>query len=313
MLFHRRFQYLLPPYVFGDLPENQVRKLETHLQNCKECRSELEQLRRFNAVISRSPLPEPAEEILREARSQFRSVLQDERRRADPGRFSGFWAPVRIPRPAFALGLVVLLAVGILAGRYLPPAPGGSQAVTTDVVPRDAVRITNMQLIGGGAPGEEIELTFDAVKPVHLRGTREDPEIQKVLAYALVNSDNPGVRLRAVGSVTSRSTVPLEREMKGALLLALRTDRNDGVRKAALQAILGYPGDREVRDGLIYVLLNDGNPGLRIAAINGLDTLRSRGYVPDEEMIRAFRESMRNDENLYVRTKAQTIIGVKQQ
>lgn len=101
--------------------------------------------------------------------------------------------------------------------------------------------------------------------------------------------------------------------MKAALLLALRTDRNDGVRKAALQAILRYPGDREVRDGLLYVLLNDRNPGLRIAAINGLDTLRARGYVPDEEMIRAFRESVQNDENLYVRTKAQTIIGVKQQ
>lgn len=313
MLFHRRFQYLLPQYVFGDLPEHQATRLEEHLQTCAECRAELEQLRKFNAVVSRSPLPEPAEEILREARSQFRSALQTERRREARRQFSRFRDPVTIPRPALALGLAGLLAVGILAGRYILPAPDGSQSLRADVVPGEATRITNMQLIGGGDPGEEIELTFDAVKPVRLRGYRRDPEIQKLLAYAVVNSDNPGVRLRAVGSVTSRPEVPQDREMKAALLLALRTDRNDGVRKAALQAIVRYPGDREIRDGLLYVLLNDQNPGLRIAAINGLDTLRGRGYVPDEEMIRAFRQSVQNDENLFVRTKAQTIIGVKQQ
>jgi hypothetical protein len=313
MLFHRRFQYLLPQYVFGDLPENQATRLEKHLGSCRECRAELEELRKFNAAVSRSPLPEPAEEMLREARSQFRSALQAEGRREARGQVSRFWDAVTSPRPALALGLVGLLAVGILAGRYFLPAPSESQALPPDVVPGEAIRITNMQLIGGGDPAEEIELTFDAVKPVRLRGFREDPEIQKILAYAVVNSNNPGVRLRAVGSVNSRSTVPQDREMKAALLLALRTDRNDGVRKAALQAILRYPGDREVRDGLLYVLLNDRNPGLRIVAINGLDTLRARGYVPDEEMIRAFRESMKNDENLYVRTKAQTIIGVKQQ
>jgi HEAT repeat protein len=128
-----------------------------------------------------------------------------------------------------------------------------------------------------------------------------------------VKSDNPGVRIRAVGSFSATASALPEREVKTALLLALKTDQNDAVRKEALQAILRYQPDRDVRDALLYVLLHDANPGLRIAAINGLDSLETRGYEPDDQFLQTLRDKIQNDDNLYVRVKAQSILEEKAQ
>ncbi len=119
--------------------------------------------------------------------------------------------------------------------------------------------------------------------------------------------------MRAIGSAAATPSPAQDREMKAALLLALRTDKNDGVRKVALQALMRYPPDLEVRNALVYVLLNDVNPGLRIAAINGLDMLRERGLAPDQELIETFKDRIQHDDNLYIQAKAKTIIGAKRQ
>jgi hypothetical protein len=326
MIFHRRYQKLLPLYVYGEIRKDQMVLLENHLPQCAECRRELDELRKLHTFLAGSPLPEPDDDLLREARRQLAESLAMERgrgvgesvpgssgesRRREFGEIvRGLFGGILIPRPVLALGSLALLALGIAAGRILFPPHSGPRTDSPVLSSTDPVRITNMQL--SGTEGQEVELTFDTVRPVRLKGRIENPEIQKVLAYAVVNSDNPGVRLRAVGSVTSRPATQ-DREMKAALLLALRTDQNDGVRKEALRALLRWPADREVRDALLYVLLNDNNPGLRIAAVNGLDTLRARGILPDEELLQTFREKLQHDDNLYIRTKAQTIIGVKQQ
>jgi anti-sigma factor RsiW len=315
MIFHRRYQRLLPPYLYGDIRPREAALLEKHLDVCAECRSELDQLRKLHALASGAPLLEPDAEFLRDARMRFRQSLVGERRPGLTTRAAAFFDSairgITVPRPALVLGSAALILAGAIGGRVLFPARTTSQATPAEAAGIEGVRLANMQQVGG--EGQEVELTFDAVRPVRLKGKLESPEIQRILAYAVVNSDNPGVRLRAIGSAAVTPSPAQDREMKAALLLALRTDKNDGVRKEALQALLRYPPDREVRNALVYVLLNDVNPGLRIAAINGLDTLRERGLAPDHELIETFKDRIQHDDNLYIQAKAKTIIGVKQQ
>jgi hypothetical protein len=195
--------------------------------------------------------------------------------------------------------------VAILAGVFFAGRLSTSGADSP--LPADgSVRVTNIRLTGGG--DRAIEATFDLVKHVMLRGNIDDPQVQRVLASALVTGENPGVRLRAVNSVASGETVPTDRTVRTALILATRTDRNDAVRKEALLALLRYPPDREIRDVLLEVLTHDPNAGLRIAAINGLDSLRVQGFGPDPSQIRTYRERMNKEQNLYVRVKAQSLL-----
>ena len=309
MARHRQYQRKIPLSLYGELSEEERRELQQHVSTCEECRKELEGTKKLHTLLARVPAPEAEEALLREARLQFSSALRAERQRFQLwDRLKGLFTLPVVTRPAIGFAIVALLVLGFIGGRLVPA--GSSTAPDMDAVltSGEEIRVTNIRFIRNGASGEDIELLFDAVRSVRLRGSLDNPATQRVLAYALLNGDNAGVRLRAAGSITATTVTPLEREIKAALLLALKTDQNDGVRKEALQALLRYPADREVRDGLLYVLLNDVNPGLRIAAINGLDTLQAGGVQLDGELLQTFRQRVQHDENLYIRVKARSLL-----
>jgi HEAT repeat protein len=153
-----------------------------------------------------------------------------------------------------------------------------------------------------------VEFTFDAVRPVKMMGSVNDPQIQKVLTHAMLNDDNPGVRLRAVNAITAPRVEQPDNELKAALILALKTDPNAGVRREALNALQRYPPDNAVKNALLHTLLTDKNPGLRIAAINGFDSLRARGQSADQSIVSALRNRMLSDDNTYIRMRAKTVL-----
>jgi HEAT repeat protein len=300
---------MLPLLLYGDLSGEERKKLELHLERCANCRKGLDNTKKLHALLSRMPAKEASEELLRDARIQFRESLTLEGRQGSiTDRLTGIITSSWVPRPAMVIAGIALFAFGIVGGRYLFPKAEKDKSLESFLLSGGGMRVTNMQFVDNSPSNEEIVMSFDAVTPVRLRGNVRDPQMQKALAYALVKSENPGVRIRAAGSITAGSSLLVEREVKAALLLALKTDQNDGVRKEAIQTLLRYPPDREVRDALLYVLLHDANPGLRIAAINGLDTLTRNGIQPDEETLRTYRQRLQNDENLYVRVKAQSIL-----
>jgi hypothetical protein len=303
---------MLPLLLYGDLSDAQVRDLEEHLAHCEPCRNVLHETRKLHELLSRVPAPAPSEEFLRDARMQFRAaMIAEHSNRSLALRVRDFFSPGFMPRPALVAGGLALLAIGFASGRFSPHGTAASGTGVEDVLASGGtVHVTNMRTVENTESGGQIELTFDAVKSFRIRGSIDEPAIQKVLACALVSGD-PGVRMRAASSVTLTKSAAPEREVKAALLLALRSDQNDGVRKEALQAIQRYAVDREVRDALLDVLLNDPNPGLRIAAINALDSLRARGYQPDAGELQAYRELQNSETSLYVRVKARSIIEEK--
>jgi hypothetical protein len=313
MARHHYYRRMLPLFLYGDLSEPESRDLEQHLAGCEECRRELDGMRKLHSLLSRVPVPEPGEALLRDARLQFSTALRAAQNRISLwDRITGAISLPPIRRPALAIGMLALAVLGFLAGRMSRPSQIDEPTIGEDLsTPGGGIRITNVRLISNEQPGGDIELVYDAVRSVRLRGSLNNPSIQKALAYALVTGENAGVRMRAANSVYATQSAAPEREVKAALLLALKSDQNDGVRREAMRTLLRFPADREVRDALLYVLLHDANPGLRVGAINGLDTLRARGYQPDEDQRETFRQTMQNDNNLYVRVKARSLLQEK--
>jgi hypothetical protein len=170
-------------------------------------------------------------------------------------------------------------------------------------------KIENVRFLDRGDGSGIVEFMFDAVTPVHMRGTIDDPQVQKVLARALLTDDNPGVRLSAVNALGSAPQLKADSALKFALIKALKSDPNVGVRKQALLALKSMPLDDGIKQAFLAALSSDANPGIRIAAINALDTAINRPGEFDNAVKEVLQRNALNDKNDYVRLKAKAVLS----
>jgi len=166
------------------------------------------------------------------------------------------------------------------------------------------ISVGNIRFIDADASDGNVEFTYEATAPVHLRGSVNDPLIQGVLSEALTDAQNPGVRLRAASLLNTDQLKQPDADVKRALITALKMDENNGVRKQALAALQNFPFDIEIRDAWLYVLNNDSNPAMRIAAIDAVRTERYR----DPEVLRVLEEKMNTDGNEYIRYRSRAVV-----
>jgi len=300
----------------GEIDGDERAVLERHMAACAECRAEFASLGRLHAALTGGSRGLDVDDrLLEEARQELRVALRSERGRVR------FWpsltASVRIePAWRLALGGAFALACGMLAGRTLfSPAVGhGVDVAPAPVAIRSAepreeeTRITNVHFVDHRKGTGEVEFTFDAVTPVRMRGSIDDPKIQKVLTHAMLNEENPGVRLQAVSALTRGGAESQDSDVRGALIKALEADPNVGVRKEALNALRRLPFDAEIKKALLHTLVADGNPGLRVAAINALDAARGGDAGVDSDFLAVLKQKAQTDDNNYIRVKARAVI-----
>ena len=323
---HEQYKELLQLSLYDELDRDEAHTLEKHLAVCKDCRSELEELKNLHSALAQHRPPEVTEQLLQETRQELRVALRNERvRQSGWEKLAERARDLILPQYKIAFGAVATLAVGILLG-YLVFAPSSTQRVheqpplqvarETPQGLKESTRITNVRFINSDVSSGEVEFMFEAVKPVRMEGSVNDPEIQKVLAYALLNDQNPGVRLRSVDAIGSEQLKQpaIEGEIKEALIAALKSDENPGVRKEALAVLQKFPFDDETKRVFLDVLIHDNNSGLRIAAINALEAARGESRHLDQEVLNVLKEKMRSDENNYIRLRARAVVEeMKQQ
>ena len=99
-------------------------------------------------------------------------------------------------------GAAAVLSIGFFVG-YLSFAP--DVAAELDPFGSDEVRITNLLLEEIGESNGEVQLTFEAARNFRLKGDIGDQRIQRFLAYALINEQNAGTRLRAVNTIRDQT------------------------------------------------------------------------------------------------------------
>ena len=316
---HEQYKEWVQLSVYDELDEDEQKMLAKHLTACDECRDELAKIQRMISLLKQTKEWEPDDELLREARLELRAALRLEKKRRERWSFlNGFFGSLVSPKFAYALGGAALLLIGFFGGNLLfnreapqeKPAPT-IQASNASFVQGDA-KISNVHFLGNPQAGGEVEFTFDAITPVHIKGNVDDERVQKVLTHALLNEDNPGVRLRSVSAIALQTEQPRnlqDQAIKYALLKALKSDENPAVRKEALKALQKFAFDDDIKKVFLDVLMHDKNSGIRIAVINLLDSVKVEGKPLDQDILDVLKQRMKSDDNNYIRIKAKEALG----
>jgi hypothetical protein len=179
------------------------------------------------------------------------------------------------------------------------PAPAAGVAVPAEIASISSiVRQPNSHMV---------EVRYNQLVPQRLEGSLDDPAIRQLLMLASQNSASTGVRDDSVGLMAAECKAGHSCKAAGirdALMVALRYDKNDGVRKKALEGLEPYVAeDIRVRDAVLEALMNDSDPRISTAAINILEP------VEGDTSVRQVLHSVANtDRNPYIRTVSRQVL-----
>ena len=300
--------------LYSELNNEEQSVLELHLKDCDECRNELEQQRNLLSLIS-AKKNDVDDKLLMEARAQLRGAIRNERQR------KGYLDNIiqylnnfiTIPFRTVLSG-VALLVIGFFVGYLFY----GSSTIDPNIIPektnnqfpvfQDDVTISNISFIDSDPSDGEVEFTFVAMKPVYLKGRVDDPKIQSILTYSMLNEQNPGSRFNSINAMYSENPIKFDKDVKDALITVVMTDENPGVRREALKLMKKLPYDEDVKQAFIYVLTTDTSSGLRIEAINALVDAGKKGFTLNKNEIDLFKQKLQTDDNSYIRYRTKTIL-----
>jgi Putative zinc-finger len=315
---HKKYKNLIDEYFFGEIGSREKVELEEHLKDCKLCRSEFNSAKVLKESLLNDQLPEPGEDILREVRSELRINLRAARMKTGwwkrlSGKFSSsFFITPQLATAAFSF-LIIGLILGYLFFRssgsihYSLENPQQQNNISEASLSGDT-KINNIRFIDKNAGDGTVEFTFDAVKPVHIKGKINDPKIQNILTYSMLNEDNPGTRLNTISLINSSRQPQQDNEIKNALLSVVKFDNNQGVRWEAMKLLNKFKFDDEIKKTLLYVLQNDSSSGMRIEAMNRLVEASKTGSSFNREDLSIFKQKMEQDNNNFIRYQAQTVL-----
>jgi hypothetical protein len=232
----------LAAFLSGDLAEQEMQKIRSHLELCDPCRGEFRSMKGLWDALGSLPEEEPDEAV----RVRFYEMLDryersDFRRIAPASRAKGGWLKNLFPgRPAvqFALALAGL-AVGILIGTRMKGEPAGDT---------ELAQLHN-----------------------EVRG------ISRLLTFSLLQQESASERLRGV-SWSYRTGEP-DAEITAALLETLRYDPNMNVRLAALDALSRNPNQSGLRQDLIRSLPKQSSPLVQAAIVDLMIQFHEKGSI----------------------------------
>jgi anti-sigma factor RsiW len=315
---------------YGELPDDQVHELERHLGDCAECRKEREQLLALKVLADALPVAEPGPNLV--ARSRLR--LDEALDALPPKRWFELLAQRMMNNvaslQAAPVAACLLLVAGIGAGSlggyefaqnraaHAAAISAGTAAPAVTAAPTSAVvqqqsepAIANVASVSSivRQPGYEmVEVSYNQLVPEHIRGSLDDPAIRQLLMLATENSASAGVRGDSVGLLAAECRAGHSCQAAGirdALMVALRYDRNAGVREKALEGLEPYVAeDVRVRNAVLEALLNDNDPRIRTESINIL------GPVEADTSVRQVLYSVSTtDDNPHIRNVSRQVLS----
>ncbi|MGB6687599.1 MAG: HEAT repeat domain-containing protein, partial [Terracidiphilus sp.] len=155
---------------------------------------------------------------------------------------------------------------------------------------------------------EMVAVSFDRLVPQQVQGSLDDPAIRQLLMLAVQNSASAGVRDDSVGLMAAECRAGHSCKPEGirdALMVALRYDKDAGVREKALEGLQSYVAeDMRVRDAVLQALLNDSDPRIRSEAINILEPVEADTSV--RQVLSSVADS---DQNPHIRTVSREVLS----
>lgn len=305
---HNDFREMIQFYLYDELESDKKIILEEHLKTCNECRQEFESYKEMFAKISLDANEELDPKLLMEARLELRGLIKAERDRKSFLSKLNLYLLSFFNKPVgFAFSGVVIMMIGFLLGYFVFNSQP-VKSVVNNFDDFDPTKITNINFIDPDPSDGQVEFTFDAVKHNHVKGNINDPELQNILTYSILNAQNPGTRLNSISVINAMQSNKFDSEVKSALITVAKFDDNPGVRIEALKSLKVIPMDEDIKSTLIYVLLNDTSSGIRIEAINSLVNAAKKGFTFNNNDLSLLRKKAQVDKNTYVRFQAKNII-----
>jgi hypothetical protein len=308
---------------YQELPDEQAHELERHMSGCTDCQSEREQMRALKVLADAHPVLEPAANLVARSRLKLEEALD-----ALPPmrwyerlsqRIVNNFASLQAAPIAACLLLVAGVGAGCLGGyQYaqdrathkaaeLAPRSGAQPTLNAQQSPAEPAEIANISSIVRQPNSEMVEVHYNQVVPQQIEGSLDDPAIRQLLMLASENSASAGVRDDSVGLLAAECRAGHSCPAAGirdALMVALRYDKNAGVREKALQGLEPYVAeDVRVRDAVLEALMNDADPRIRTAAISILEPVEG-----DTSVRQVLHTVANSDQSPQIRTVSREVL-----
>jgi hypothetical protein len=310
---------------YRELADELKRELDLHLEACPLCRDEQRQMLALKAMADANPVLEPDANLVARSRQRLNAALDalppqrwyDRLSQRIQISFAGLQA---VPVAACLL-LLVGVGAGSLGGYNLAQKRAAQTPVARASHTQQAQTATASQA-GAAAPAEIanissivrqpnshiVEVRYNQMVPQRIEGSLDDPAIRQLLMLASQNSASAGVRDDSVGLLAAECTAGHGCKAEGirdALLVALRHDKNAGVREKALKGLESYVSeDVHVRNAVLEALLNDSDPKIRTAAINMLQPVQG-----DTSVRQVLHSVADTDRNPYIRNVSRQVLS----
>ncbi len=307
------FAYL---YLNDELSENEKIDFENLIAEDSNLNNEFELIKKFNNEISSAKRLEVSDKLLTDARRNLRLTISEIENQESTSSnilnyISGFFTKKYSTAFSAAFSLMIGLFVGYLIFSENQNDINNLNGFDLDQALANDYKISNIQFLEEENSNKNLTLHFEAVKPVVISGNISDPEIKRILTSAIINSDNAGLKMRSINKLAEEKNSVLlnDSKIKEALITAVQSDPNPGVRKEALHTLELFNYDNQVRDAYLFVLKNDSNSGLRIIAINALSKMKLEGFSLDENIYDNLSNQIENEKSDYIKLRTTALLG----
>jgi hypothetical protein len=316
MKSHKNYRETLLLYLYEELTEAERAEVEAHLSACPECRAELQNLRALHQAIPGKPLIEPDEAALQSLRNMVAYKIRSGERRKGGVRNS--LVSFLQPAPALRIGFAVLIFfLGIFLGRQgLAPESAKDDMILQDLLTASRQIQSGNSAVNPLLAGVErihydpvtgtIEIYYTTVNDIRLRGKADNATVRLLLRQAMLEEQDPTVRLHAVKTVKSiaESNPVFDKDITEALMLLLEKEQNPGVRLKVLKALSLQMPDPAVKATLVRVLLDDPKPPMRIEALEGI-----LAHQLSQDDLNILKVVVKQDPNNYIRSLAEKALA----
>lgn len=310
---HEKYIEMLELNILGELSKDEQVDLENHLFECEECSSEYTKLKKFYTSISTHKTNIPTEHDLMNARKRLFNTINSERVELKTEKKLP-WYSIFSNKYSLAFGSVVLVLIGMFVGYLIFKNESQNlltnNSIDLDKIDRGDVRISDVSFPDKFSENAEFEIKLEDENLSSYKGNLDDVVIQKLLASAIKETKNPGFKIRTAKSFTEllpRNFMP-DQKIKDAFITSLKTDKNPGVRKEALKALINFQYDESVRDALLFVLEQDENASNRMLAINTLLTMNATQSNIDENIKSKLIRRIANENNKVIKSKTEKLL-----
>jgi hypothetical protein len=237
---HRKYEELMKIYFSGEADENQKKELKAHIAECSICREDFEYYSRIKEMTAKSPIRKVPDRLLSDARQGLRDRLRIERsRRSLYQRWLDNIKRFFDYNYKYVLNGAVTMALGLVIGFFVfkdsEPVNTTRNFSPAGEIPDDISQIRNIRLIDPDPYDDEISFSYEAVRQLNISGSINDDKIKNILMYAILNGNNPGVRLNSLNVLNNSMQGQPDNEIKDGIISAVKYDDNPGVRREALK------------------------------------------------------------------------------